>query len=979
MKVNLEETFGKRIKIDPKVRTISGIFFSKENLEQTDYRPAYQRNYVWDDEKASYFIESIFLGTEIPPLIYFKTETDDEIRNEIIDGRQRYQSILRFINGELRLKKNGMPRLGDIEDLAGHTYQELSPTFRATFEDTKIRIIEFSFLFDHTIEEEDAVKKEIFQRYNSGITPLKNVEIDNAQYLHNELNSYFKENLRKERRLDDVLTRLFKFSKNSVDQKVMKIRELLVLHRIPIKYYATKKQTVIKKYFELLSNQITEDQIEDVYNNFVKKIRQIELMEKALSDIGVAYNRLYSECFYWALSIVEEEKGEPVSFNLISLSEFASYFKGKEEYFTTIRSSFAQVLFDRYKCTASFFEKVFDCNFSLYLYNNEGFKRSNQQVLIPAESYYSSLSLDELRINKPEPISEEVSEIVRMVQAGRFMIRPSYQRNEVSNRKKSSSIIESLLLGIKLPPIFVFKRSDGVKELIDGQQRLLSILGFMGERYLDENEDEQYSNMNGFKLDLKENAILSGLNTLKYEDLTKSQKSKIRNSDLWIIEINQQYNKNFDPIDLFVRLNNKPYPIAKDSFEMWNSFASRSLIDTLKSACSHNVTWFYLRKNNNRMDNENLFTTLAYFQYAFLKFGIKPEEVAPEKTIEFYKVDKRITCRFNFRYDISKLMEMDNHVEFVHAINCLEFGFINNLRTILHASAYSHSELGKILDERLKFEIGRRTQMKFYLLWVLLHDLEAEKVEAYADTIGREITSFVEMLQTCNDVDTYKQSILDFRKKYESDSSKIFFHLGTVASVLGFKEGTEQNKIQMLLADTVNSEGRFVVKPVYGEIKLEKHQFGINIIRQGVKPRYIECILRSTFTSENNKDNKNGLGIQKINQFEIPYVKLDIQEVFCNFITYLDFATGLQIKYFERILDLMVYEIVYYEEFSTAQVSIINIVKEFPLLLNSGIDDKKSIVNNIYLEQSDSKSIMSIQLLKAIDLDLLKEHPEVIE
>ena len=89
MKVDLEETFGKRIKIDPKVRTISGVFFSKENLEQTDYRPAYQRNYVWDDEKASYFIESIFLGTEIPPLIYFKTEKDDEIKKipfEIIKG-----------------------------------------------------------------------------------------------------------------------------------------------------------------------------------------------------------------------------------------------------------------------------------------------------------------------------------------------------------------------------------------------------------------------------------------------------------------------------------------------------------------------------------------------------------------------------------------------------------------------------------------------------------------------------------------------------------------------------------------------------------------------------------------------------------------------------------------------------------------------------------------------------------------------------
>ncbi len=89
MSVDLKKIFDNRIKIDSKVRSIMGVFFNIDSHEYTDYKPSYQRNYVWDDEKASYFIESIFLGTEIPPLVYFKTVTEEAIKNEIIDGRQR--------------------------------------------------------------------------------------------------------------------------------------------------------------------------------------------------------------------------------------------------------------------------------------------------------------------------------------------------------------------------------------------------------------------------------------------------------------------------------------------------------------------------------------------------------------------------------------------------------------------------------------------------------------------------------------------------------------------------------------------------------------------------------------------------------------------------------------------------------------------------------------------------------------------------
>ena len=93
--MNLTEIFVNRLAKDSKVVTIDSLF-NEDKVKKTQYAPPYQRNYVWDGEKATYFLESILIGTEIPPLIFFRNKKGAEI----IDGRQRYETILKFLNGE---------------------------------------------------------------------------------------------------------------------------------------------------------------------------------------------------------------------------------------------------------------------------------------------------------------------------------------------------------------------------------------------------------------------------------------------------------------------------------------------------------------------------------------------------------------------------------------------------------------------------------------------------------------------------------------------------------------------------------------------------------------------------------------------------------------------------------------------------------------------------------------------------------------
>ncbi|WP_396615152.1 DUF262 domain-containing protein [Lysobacter soli] len=56
--------------------------------------------------------------------------------------------------------------------------------------------------------------------------------------------------------------------------------------------------------------------------------------------------------------------------------------------------------------------------------------------------------------------------------------RPEYQRRLVWDRKKKSRLIESLLMNIPVPPIFLFEHDLNRYEVMDGQQRLNSIMEF---------------------------------------------------------------------------------------------------------------------------------------------------------------------------------------------------------------------------------------------------------------------------------------------------------------------------------------------------------------------------------------------------------------------------------------------------------------------------------------------------------------------
>ena len=85
------------------------------------------------------------------------------------------------------------------------------------------------------------------------------------------------------------------------------------------------------------------------------------------------------------------------------------------------------------------------------------------------------------RLVKTDAYQMSVGEIVSMYESKEIIIDQEFQRLFRWEIGQKSKLIESLLLGIPLPPIFVFEKEDGSWELVDGLQRISTILQFMGK------------------------------------------------------------------------------------------------------------------------------------------------------------------------------------------------------------------------------------------------------------------------------------------------------------------------------------------------------------------------------------------------------------------------------------------------------------------------------------------------------------------
>ncbi|WP_226704494.1 DUF262 domain-containing protein [Microbulbifer elongatus] len=142
-----------------------------------------------------------------------------------------------------------------------------------------------------------------------------------------------------------------------------------------------------------------------------------------------------------------------------------------------------------------------------------------------------------------------LKQLYDMVLEGMVDIAPEYQRHFVWDNARQSALIESLFLGIPIPSLFMATNRDASWEVIDGLQRLTTILNFIGER-----EELEELGIKHKKLKLSGLEKLDSMNGLYYEDLPKSMQFMLQTRPLRITVLNDRSDFNVR-YDLFERLN----------------------------------------------------------------------------------------------------------------------------------------------------------------------------------------------------------------------------------------------------------------------------------------------------------------------------------------------------------------------------------------------------------------------------------------
>ncbi len=164
-------------------------------------------------------------------------------------------------------------------------------------------------------------------------------------------------------------------------------------------------------------------------------------------------------------------------------------------------------------------------------------------------------------MNKTTSKIVQISDIVQWSEKGEIELSPKYQRNNVWNEKAKAYLIDTIIRGLPIPPIFLRQKVDintksTSREIIDGQQRIRAILEYV--------VDEKYA------IKKSHNKEYGGK---KYSDLDDEAQEAILEYEI-VAEVVTEKDEGLI-YDMFARLNSNNYVLNKQEIrnsKYWGDF-----------------------------------------------------------------------------------------------------------------------------------------------------------------------------------------------------------------------------------------------------------------------------------------------------------------------------------------------------------------------------------------------------------------------
>ncbi len=214
-------------------------------------------------------------------------------------------------------------------------------------------------------------------------------------------------------------------------------------------------------------------------------------------------------------------------------------------------------------------------------------------------------------------------ELINMYKNKELIIRPEYQRLFRWTVIQKTALIESILLGIPVPPIFVAEDEDGIWELVDGLQRMTTIISFFGDlegelssNVISQNtmEEESIENLN--KWTLESGNLISDLEGFNVDSLPKKYVINIKRA-VCRVEILRGESNTAMKYELFKRLNSGGSKLTPQEIRNAIYRGINSKINDLTEELSRNQNFKNLvsiseQKRQELYDQELILRFIAY-------------------------------------------------------------------------------------------------------------------------------------------------------------------------------------------------------------------------------------------------------------------------------------------------------------------------------------------------------------------------------
>ncbi len=254
---------------------------------------------------------------------------------------------------------------------------------------------------------------------------------------------------------------------------------------------------------------------------------------------------------------------------------------------------------------------------------------------------------------KTERLDMTFGELMNMYEEGNLIITPEYQRVFRWDRQQQTRFIESILLGIPIPPIFVAVDDEGKWELVDGLQRISTFFSFFGllNNYPEKNN-----------LVLTPGDIVESLEGYSIEDLPMLQKISLKRSicRIEVIKWDSSVDMRFQ---LFNRLNRGSMPLTEQEirnciFRGFNTELNQTLIEIGESTDFLEIVK-PTEKQSEEMYTEELILRFFTFKHA----GMSYKSSIQDHFTKFMKEVSKNKLKINIKKEKQNLKKIIEYIK----------------------------------------------------------------------------------------------------------------------------------------------------------------------------------------------------------------------------------------------------------------------------------------------------------------------------